>query len=162
MRSVWLLFVFQVPDRHGGLLTRLGFRQTKKNRAHWWRRFDPANPYDKPAAEEVRVKLAAAGLVGKWKEVPAELPAISAGAKKSAKRKKRDRLVKQQTPPQVSAEILTLQVAKENRLARDALKLAIEKRRQAEKRAQREAYQRAEVSARRAAEAVQRANGDAS
>ncbi len=67
--KVWRLMVWSVPDRFGGLLARLGFRQTRKNRTHWWRLFDPAAPADKMFAERCKAELLAAGLKGSWQEV---------------------------------------------------------------------------------------------
>lgn len=67
--TAWRLVVFDVPDRLGGLLSRHGFRPTKKNPAHWWRLFDPARPADKEFAERVRADVLAAGLKGKWARV---------------------------------------------------------------------------------------------
>jgi hypothetical protein len=58
------------------------------------------------------------------------------------------------TPAGPSAEIISIQIAAENRIARDALKLAREHRRQAEQLAEREANQQAK-------RAIQRAKGDA-
>ena len=59
--------IFDAPDRHGGLLERLGFRPTKKNPAHWWRTYNPAT--DREAAQYARQELLQAGLKGKWSEV---------------------------------------------------------------------------------------------
>ncbi len=67
--KVWRLMVWDVPDRFGGLLSRLGFRATKKNPAHWWRLFDPAAPADRPFAERCKAEILAAGLKGSWQEV---------------------------------------------------------------------------------------------
>lgn len=77
--KVWRLMVWNVPDRLGGLLARLGFRATKKNPAHWWRMFDPAAPADKASAERCKAELQAAGLRGSWQEV--DRKAIAPAAK---------------------------------------------------------------------------------
>lgn len=74
---VWRLMVWDVPDRLGGLLSRLGFRQTKKNAAHWWRIFDPSRPGDKAFAEKCKAELIDAGLKGSWSQVEAQTTARS-------------------------------------------------------------------------------------
>lgn len=142
--SVWLLMVFNVPDRLGGLLARLRFRATKKNRAHWWRIFDP----DKEAAEKVKAKLVAAGLHGKWKPVPR----IAGQKSKPVRRLKRYGKPERQSkaPQHPDAAVTSVLIAQENRLGRDALKRAIERRRQAETAAQREVYRRADDALKRA------------
>ena len=72
--KVWRLMVWDVPDRLSGLLARLGFRQTKKNPAHWWRVFNPELAADKPFAEKCRAELQAAGLKGSWSQVEPAKP----------------------------------------------------------------------------------------
>jgi len=124
--ALWLLTVFDVPDRLGGLLNRLEFKPTRKNPAHWWRIFDPRQ--DKTAAEKVREKLRTTDLRSSWKAIPRELKAPDKA-------------------------VIDAQIVKENRMARDALKLAIERRRQAERAA-------CEEVNRRARDVVQRAKGD--
>lgn len=62
----WRLMVFNAPASAGGLLARHGFKQTKKNPAHWWRLFDPALAGERELAEQIRGDLLAAGLNGKW------------------------------------------------------------------------------------------------
>lgn len=71
---VWRLMVWDVPDRFGGLLARLGFHATKKNPDNWWRIFDPATPADKSfaercRAERCRAEILALGLKGSWQQV---------------------------------------------------------------------------------------------
>ncbi len=68
----WRLMVWDVPDRLGGLLSRLSFKPTKKNPAHWWRLFDPGR--DKDVAERIRLELLAAGLRGSWQEMEEPKP----------------------------------------------------------------------------------------
>lgn len=65
--TAWLLTVFAVPHSLGGLLARLGFRQTRANRDHWYRIFDPAT--DKEAASAARAALLDAKLKGRWKKI---------------------------------------------------------------------------------------------
>lgn len=67
--KVWRLMVWDVPDRLGGLLSRLGFRPTKKNPDYWWRLFDPAAPADRMFAERGKAEILAAGLKGSWQQV---------------------------------------------------------------------------------------------
>lgn len=67
--KVWRLMVWDVPDRLGALMGRLGFRPTRKNHAHYWRIFDPNAPADKVFAERCRAELLAAGLKGSWQQI---------------------------------------------------------------------------------------------
>lgn len=67
--KVWRLMVWDVHDCFGGVLSRLGFRQTKKNPKNWWRIFDPAAPADKTFAERCKAVILAAGLKGSWQQV---------------------------------------------------------------------------------------------
>lgn len=66
-RSIWRLMLWDVPENLGGLASRLGFRQTKKNPRHWWRTFDPAT--DKDLAVSMRDELLAAGIKGSWGKI---------------------------------------------------------------------------------------------
>jgi hypothetical protein len=63
----WILIVFDVPDRHAGLLRRFSFCPTARKPANYYRSFNPATDHD--LAAEVRDHLRSAGLKGKWKEV---------------------------------------------------------------------------------------------
>lgn len=66
MTEAWRLVVFAVPDRLGGLLSRLGFQQTKKNPANWWRLY---RVEQRSSAEMARQQLRQAGLQGRWTKV---------------------------------------------------------------------------------------------
>lgn len=65
----WLLTLFDVPDRMGGLVGRLGFLPTKKNPNNWWRTFDPLKSGDREIAVSIRSQLLKAGIRGKWKQI---------------------------------------------------------------------------------------------
>jgi hypothetical protein len=71
-REGYLLLLFDVPDRLGGLVSRLGFKQSKKIPTNWWRRFDPQRDGERAKAEKIRDQLKKAGLRGKWRKI--ELP----------------------------------------------------------------------------------------
>ena len=71
---VWRLMIWDVRDANHSLLTRLGFRATKKNPASWWRIFDPAAPHDREFAERCRVQIRGVGLKGSWQQVERHSP----------------------------------------------------------------------------------------
>jgi hypothetical protein len=65
--SVWFLNVHKVPDRYGGLMTRLGFKPSKYA-GSWWALFDPSKPGARAAASDTIAELKNAGLDFKWKQ----------------------------------------------------------------------------------------------
>jgi len=138
VEMVWRLMVFDAPDRFGGMLKRFRFRPTKKNRSHWWRLFDPKQVGDRTHAQKCVPDIKNAGMALKWTEVVKREP-------RAEPQKRKARVL-----PQPNAQILSLEIAAENRIAQDALKLTREKRRQAEKLAQVEVYQNADRALRRA------------
>ena len=143
--TVWLLMLFSVPDRHGGLVQRLGFKPTKKKRTNWWRTFDPKIRRAKDDARAVMVRIRSVSIGNKWIEVPrngSRKPNPPRGNSPHGSQRRT------QTPP-ISTKIINLQIAQENRLARDALKIAREKRRQAELLAQTEIDRIARIAVRR-------------
>lgn len=74
MSKQWLLIVFDVPDRLGEVVSRLGLRQSKKRPTNWWITFNPANRGAKPLAEKIRAELLALNLKGSWKEADEKRP----------------------------------------------------------------------------------------
>ena len=128
---VWRLMLFGITKRQGLVAKRLGFRQTKKNPRNWWRVFDPKTepPYEDLAAKILSDLRKVGKINTSLQQVPRQVPAAQ---------------------PKSDVRTLQAMAVKEIRLADEALKRAIEKRSQAEKRAQKEIQQRAADALRRA------------
>lgn len=122
--KAWLVMVWDVPDRLGGMAARLGLRQSSKNPKNWWIKFDPANAGAKPLAEKVRAELLAAGLSGSWRQVEDDAP------------KMRRPYHKRHTPASTYTPIIQGNDA--GRWKHEQERLAREHRKQAEQMAERE------------------------
>lgn len=138
MSKQWLLIVFDGRG-HDRLLHKIGMRPATKKAGQY------VGFYSLGAEAQLRrhiQSLREVGLHGIARKVEARPPTKT--------RAKPSRRAQAAAP---SGQIIMLQTAKENRLARDALKLAQEKRRQAERAAE------AQVN-RRAKEALLRSKGE--
>lgn len=126
----WLLVV-AAGRPHDGLLHQLGLRPSKNDASQYLGFYAlGAKPLMLRHIGEIR----AAGLHGVAKQIPQRRATWS---RPKAQRRP------QAAAPSPDASIINLEIAKQNRLARDALKLATERRRQAEQAAEREANARA-------------------
>lgn len=141
-KQVWLILAFpRKPQKHASFLQKLDMRPSRRQPNVFWRRFQIE---DQAAAEYLLSEIKGRHLRANMKRVEEYETRVRRSPARSSPARRRS------TAP--SVEITSIQIAKENRLARDALKLAIEKRRQAERAAS------VEVN-RRAKEVVQRITG---
>lgn len=133
----WLLIALDVPDRMGGLMTRLHFTPSKRTPGNWWMRFNPKAKGAKDLARHVIGELERARIRRIWRESNDE----ALQPQKLAKRAARE-LAKQGRKNRrrrgAGTKIIALQVSQENRLAQDALKRARERRKQADQLAERQ------------------------
>ena len=137
-RQQWRLIVF---DGRGfdRVLHRMGLRPSRSS-AHQYIGY-----YALAAEPQLRRHIASlktANLHGIAKKIPRR-PVAQSTAQQKPKRRSGAR------PRRPDAEVVSILIAQENRLARDALKRARERRRQAEFLAEREAAERAHKAVRR-------------
>ena len=121
-QTSWLLLALGVPTSLVALCHRCGLRATRRKPQNFYRKFAGVAA-ERATARSATSALKAAGLAIKWVKLEEK---------------------------QTDLPTLTAQTAKELRLAQEAYKRAREERRQAETRATRDAYDRAQTAIRRA------------